>query len=167
LESKPHAPSNENNDDSIIRSKNSRRLESIRDSHATKQINGRRTESMEDYLEVIYELIQEKGFAATTDIAIYLNVSSPSVTKMVRRLDKDGYLKYERYRGIILTSMGLDVARGISKRHTLLIEFLKMIGLSDEIANEDAEGIEHHLHPATLQKLDAFIKFAKTKDFRF
>jgi DtxR family manganese transport transcriptional regulator len=116
---------------------------------------------MEDYLEVIYELIQQKGFTATTDIAIYLNVSSPSVAKMVKRLDKDGYLKYERYRGITLTSMGLSVAKGISTRHSLLIEFLKMIGLSDEIANRDAEGIEHHLHPTTLAKLDTFIKIVK------
>jgi Mn-dependent DtxR family transcriptional regulator len=120
---------------------------------------------MEDYLEVIYELIQQKGFAATTDIAIYLNVSSPSVTKMVKRLDKDGYLKYERYRGITLTLMGLSVAKGISTRHSLLIEFLKMIGLSDEIANRDAEGIEHHLHPTTLAKLDTFIKIVKNSEF--
>ena len=55
---------------------------------------------MEDYLEVIYELVEEKGYATTVDISTYLNVSSPSVTKMVQRLDESGYLNYEKYRGI-------------------------------------------------------------------
>ena len=116
---------------------------------------------MEDYLEVIYELIQRKGYATTIDISNYLNVSSPSVTKMVQKLDETGYLKYEKYRGIMLTDDGKAIAEGIRNRHSLLVEFLQIIGVDDEIANIDAEGIEHHLHPQTLKKLEEFVKSTK------
>ena len=67
------------------------RLEAIRYANSVKKED--RTDRMEDYLEVIYELIQEKGYATTVDISSYLNVSSPSVTKMMQKLDETGYLK--------------------------------------------------------------------------
>ena len=137
------------------------RLESIRDAHIGKKEKEYRTDRMEDYLEVIYELVQQKGYATTIDISQYLNVSSPSVTKMVKRLDETGYLKYEKYRGICLTQHGIDVAMSIHQRHSLLAEFLKMIGVDKDIANKDAEGIEHHLHPQTLKKLEEFVKTIK------
>ena len=137
------------------------RLESIRDAHIGKKGKEYRTDRMEDYLEVIYELVQQKGYATTIDISQYLNVSSPSVTKMVKRLDETGYLKYEKYRGICLTQQGIDVAMSIHQRHSLLAEFLKMIGVDKDIANKDAEGIEHHLHPQTLKKLEEFVKTIK------
>ena len=137
------------------------RLESIRDAHTGKKGKEYRTDRMEDYLEVIYELVQKKGSATTIDISQYLNVSSPSVTKMVKRLDETGYLKYEKYRGICLTRQGIDVAMSIHQRHSLLAEFLKMIGVDKDIANKDAEGIEHHLHPQTLKKLEEFVKTIK------
>jgi len=113
---------------------------------------------MEDYLEVIYELIQYKGYATTIDISEYLNVSSPSVTKMVQKLNESGHLNYEKYRGIRLTDKGILVAKSIRERHGLLAEFLKIIGVDEDTANKDAEGIEHHLHPKTLGKLENFIK---------
>ena len=137
------------------------RLESIRDAHTGKKEKEYRTDRMEDYLEVIYELVQQKGYATTIDISRYLNVSSPSVTKMVKRLDETGYLKYEKYRGICLTQQGIDVAMSIHQRHSLLAEFLKMIGVDKDIANKDAEGIEHHLHSQTLKKLEEFVKTIK------
>ncbi len=137
------------------------RLESIRDAQTGKKEKEYRTDRMEDYLEVIYELVQQKGYATTIDISQYLNVSSPSVTKMVQRLDESGYLKYEKYRGICLTQQGIDVAMSIHQRHSLLAEFLKMIGVDKDIANKDAEGIEHHLHPQTLKKLEEFVKTIK------
>ena len=140
------------------------RLESIRDAHIGKKEKEYRTDRMEDYLEVIYELVQQKGYATTIDISQYLNVSSPSVTKMVKRLDETGYLKYEKYRGICLTRQGIDVAMSIHQRHSLLAEFLKMIGVDKDIANKDAEGIEHHLHPQTLKKLEEFVKTIKKND---
>jgi DtxR family transcriptional regulator, manganese transport regulator len=120
-----------------------------------------RTIRKEDYLEVIYELIQLKGYARTTDISNYLSVTLPSVTKMMRKLDEGGFLEYEKYRGIRLTEEGIAVASGIHQRHSLLTEFFKMIGVNEEIANRDAEGIEHHLQPETLMKLEVFVELAR------
>ena len=135
------------------------RLVAIRDANSVKKDH--RTDRMEDYLEVIYELVQQKGYATTVDISSYLNVSSPSVTKMMQKLDETGYLKYEKYRGIRLTNEGIRIARNIRNRHGLLAEFFKIIGVDEETANNDAEGIEHHLHPETIKKLEEFIKVLK------
>jgi len=118
---------------------------------------------MEDYLEVIYELIQHKGYATTVDISNYLNVSSPSVTKMLQRLSESGHVNYEKYRGITLTEAGVSVAKSMHDRHGVLAEFLMMIGVDEDTANRDAEGIEHHLHPETLKKLEEFVKLAKSQ----
>ena len=137
------------------------RLESIRYANHTKKVEDYRTERMEDYLEVIYELIQYKGYASTISISEYLNVSSPSVTKMVQKLNESGHLNYEKYRGIRLTDKGILVAKNIRERHGLLAEFLKIIGVDEDTANKDAEGIEHHLQPKTLGKLEHFIKEIK------
>ena len=136
------------------------RLAAIRDANNVKKED--RTDRMEDYLEVIYELVEEKGYATTVDISNYLNVSSPSVTKMMQKLDETGYLKYEKYRGIRLTKEGILIAEGIRSRHGLLAEFFKMIGVDEESANKDAEGIEHHLHPETMKKLEEFINLLKS-----
>jgi len=135
------------------------RLVAIRDANSVKKDH--RTDRMEDYLEVIYELVQQKGYATTVDISSYLNVSSPSVTKMMQKLDETGYLKYEKYRGIRLTNEGIRIARNIRNRHGLLAEFFKIIGVDEETANNDAEGIEHHLHPETMKKLEEFINELK------
>jgi Mn-dependent DtxR family transcriptional regulator len=137
------------------------RLESIRDAHNAEKAG--RTTRMEDYLEVIYELIQHKGYATTVDISSYLNVSSPSVTKMLQRLSESGHVNYEKYRGITLTDSGVAVAKSIHDRHGVLAEFLMMIGVDEDTANRDAEGIEHHLHPETLKKLEEFVKLAKSQ----
>ena len=135
------------------------RLEAIRDANSAKKED--RTDRMEDYLEVIYELVEQKGYATTVDISTYLNVSSPSVTKMTQRLDETGYLKYEKYRGIRLTDEGVRIAQNIRNRHGLLAEFFKMIGVDEDSANSDAEGIEHHLHPETIKRLEDFMNVLK------
>ena len=135
------------------------RLEAIRDANSAKKED--RTDRMEDYLEVIFELVEQKGYATTVDISNYLNVSSPSVTKMTQKLDETGYLKYEKYRGIRLTDEGVRIAQNIRTRHGLLAEFFKMIGVDEESANSDAEGIEHHLHPETIKRLEGFINILK------
>ena len=142
----------------LERAKNNR-LEAIRDANNAKKED--RTDRMEDYLEVIYELVEQKGYATTVDISTYLNVSSPSVTKMTQRLDETGYLKYEKYRGIRLTDEGVRIAQNIRNRHGLLAEFFKMIGVDEESANSDAEGIEHHLHPETIKRLEDFMNVLK------
>ena len=145
------------------------RLKSIRDAHNKKENDEQQhTDRMEDYLEVIYELIQKKGYATAIDISEALNVSSPSVTKMLQRLDENKYLRYERYRGISLTNEGVSMAENIHDKHSLLVEFLRMIGVDENVANIDAEGIEHHLHPETLKKLQIFINvIKKNHGFRF
>ena len=135
------------------------RLVAIRYANSVKKQD--RTDRMEDYLEVIYELVQQKGYATTVDISSYLNVSSPSVTKMMQKLDETGYLIYEKYRGIKLTNEGIRIARNIRNRHGLLAEFFMIIGVDEETANNDAEGIEHHLHPETMKKLEEFINELK------
>ena len=135
------------------------RLEAIRDANSAKKED--RTDRMEDYLEVIYELVEQKGYATTVDISTFLNVSAPSVTKMTQRLDETGYLKYEKYRGIRLTDEGVRIAQNIRNRHGLLAEFFKMIGVDEESANSDAEGIEHHLHPETIKRLEDFMNVIK------
>ncbi|HZD36384.1 MAG TPA: iron dependent repressor, metal binding and dimerization domain protein [Nitrososphaeraceae archaeon] len=135
------------------------RLTSIRDANRT--MREERTDRMEDYLEVIYELVLQKGYATTIDISDYLNVSSPSVTRMMKKLHETGFIRYERYRGMSLTEKGVEVAKAIHKRHGILAEFFKMIGVQDDIANEDAEGIEHHLHSETLMKLEGFVRSMK------
>jgi Mn-dependent DtxR family transcriptional regulator len=135
------------------------RLTSIRDANRT--IREDRTDRMEDYLEVIYELVLQKGYATTVDISDYLNVSSPSVTRMMKKLHETGFLRYEKYRGMSLTDKGLEVAKAIRKRHGILAEFFKMIGVQNDVANEDAEGIEHHLHSETLKKLEDFVRNLK------
>jgi DtxR family transcriptional regulator, manganese transport regulator len=153
-------------DESIRINKNhlDKRLDFIRWAHNEKKENEIRTDRMEDYLEVIYELIQQKGYATTTDISKYLNVSSPSVTKMVKKLDDNRYLIYEKYRGLSLTTEGINIAKNIHEKHSLFVEFLKMIGVDDETAHLDAEGIEHHLHPQTIKKLESFIILLKKRN---
>lgn len=80
---------------------------------------------------------------------------------MMQKLDETGYLKYEKYRGIRLTDDGVRIAKSIRNRHGLLAEFFKIIGVDEESANSDAEGIEHHLHPETIKRLEDFTSILK------
>jgi Mn-dependent DtxR family transcriptional regulator len=111
------------------------------------------SQSAEDYLERIHELIEEKGYARVVDIASSLKVRQASVTSMVQKLGELGYLKYEKYRGLILTDKGRAVARRIQSRHETLSRFFSLFGLNAETQRLDIEGIEHHLSPATLEVL--------------
>ncbi len=111
--------------------------------------------AVEDYLEQILELINTKGYARVVDIATRLDISQASVTSMVQRLDAEGLLKYERYRGLALTTAGEALARNITERHHLLTDFLKLLGLDDEVIYHDVEGMEHHISPPTLRAIEA------------
>lgn len=82
---------------------------------------------------------------------------------MIQRLDKSGYLNYEKYRCIRLTDEGIKIAKSIRNRHEILAEFFRIIGVDDEIANNYAEGIEHHLRHETLKKLEEFMIAMKDK----
>jgi Mn-dependent DtxR family transcriptional regulator len=111
--------------------------------------------AVEDYLERILELINSKGYARVVDIAAALKISQASVTNMVQRLDADGLLKYEKYRGLILTTAGKTLACKIAQRHQLLTDFLKLLGLNDRVIYHDVEGMEHHISSSTLRAIEA------------
>ena len=111
--------------------------------------------AVEDYLERILELINSKGYARVIDIAAALKISQASVTNMVQRLDAEGLLKYEKYRGLILTAAGQKLARRIAQRHKLLTEFLTLLGVDDRVVDQDVEGMEHHISPPTLRAIAA------------
>ncbi|MBA3850137.1 MAG: transcriptional regulator MntR, partial [Opitutus sp.] len=101
-----------------------------------------------------------KGYARVVDIAAELRISQASVTAMVQKLDAEGFVKYEKYRGMVLTSSGLEVARRIAHRHQLLTEFLRAIGVADEkVIYDDVEGMEHHISPATFQGIEALTRY--------
>jgi Mn-dependent DtxR family transcriptional regulator len=111
--------------------------------------------AVEDYLERILELIDAKGYARVVDIASALKISQASVTNMVQRLGADGLLKYEKYRGLVLTAAGETLARNIARRHKLLTDFLKLLGLSERVIYHDVEGMEHHISAPTLRAIEA------------
>jgi hypothetical protein len=98
------------------------------------------TQTAEDYLERIHELIEEKGYARVVDIASSLEVKQASVTSMVQKLGELGYLNYEKYRGLVLTEKGKTVATGIQKRHETLARFFSLFGLDAETQQRDIEG---------------------------
>lgn len=110
---------------------------------------------MEDYLERILELINTKGYARVVDIAQSLKISQASVTNMIQRMDTDGLLKYERYRGMVLTASGEALAKNITRRHRILTDFLRLFGLDEELIFHDVEGMEHHVSPPTLNAIEA------------
>jgi Mn-dependent DtxR family transcriptional regulator len=116
---------------------------------------------VEDYLEVVYELIQKKGYARSADIAESLGVKSSSVTVMLRKLHDMGLIVYERYRGLTLTSSGEKLAKSVQQRHYTILEFLRVLGIEEKIAKCDAEGIEHHVHKTTIHRITRFVEYAR------
>jgi len=142
-----------------LKKQSNERLESIKEAHRSGK--GDSNTRIEDYLEVISELVELKGYANTIDISRYMNVSAPSVTKMLQRLDENGYLEYEKYRGINLTTKGNALADAVRQKHGILLEFFMMLGIDYNVANQDAEGMEHHLNPKTIKQLRKFVTFLK------
>lgn len=118
------------------------------------------SQSAEDYLERILELVQETGQARVVDIANSLNVRQASVTNMVKKLCELGYVDHEKYkRGLVLTKKGQQVALEIQRRHETLSSFFSMLELDDETQRRDIEGIEHHLSRGTVRVLEDLVSF--------
>ncbi len=117
------------------------------------------TPTMEDYLECIYKLMEQKGYARASDIAEVLQVHPSSVTKMIQKLDKDKYLIYEKYRGLVLTANGKRIGKRLLMRHQLLEQLLKMIGVREENIYKDVEGIEHHLSWDSITCMESLVEF--------
>ncbi|MFJ8245101.1 transcriptional regulator MntR [Peribacillus asahii] len=117
------------------------------------------TPSMEDYIEQIYLLIEEKGYARVSDIAENLSVHPSSVTKMVQKLDQEKYLIYEKYRGLVLTANGRKVGQRLVYRHELLEQMLRLIGVKEENIYQDVEGIEHHLSWDSIDRVGDLVEY--------
>ncbi|WP_079509481.1 transcriptional regulator MntR [Mesobacillus jeotgali] len=117
------------------------------------------TPSMEDYIEQIFILIEQKGYARVVDIAEALSVHPSSVTKMVQKLDKDQFVVYEKYRGLVLTPKGYKTGKRLVYRHELLEQLLKVIGVKEENIYNDVEGIEHHLSWDAIDRIGDLVQF--------
>jgi Mn-dependent DtxR family transcriptional regulator len=111
--------------------------------------------AMDDYLEQILHLIEAKGYARAVDISKNLGISQASVTNMLQRLDAEGLVNHEKYRGTVLTDEGHRIARAIIERHETLTRFLRLFGLDEETIYKDVEGMEHHVSRPTLQVIRA------------
>ena len=109
--------------------------------------------AIEDYLEQIHNLIEGKGYARVVDIAANLGISQASVTNMIQKLDAEGYLVYERYRGVVLTQEGRKIGQEIARRHEVLTRLLATFGLDAATVHQDVEGMEHHISRQTLAVL--------------
>lgn len=125
------------------------------------------TTVMEDYLECIYDIVEIKGYAGTNDIAEKLDISPSTVSRMIKKLDEEGYIHYEPYRGMTLTKTGEIIGERISSNHKLLEDFFNILGIEDEeIIEQDIEGIEHYLSDETIESVIALVSFFKEKPER-
>ncbi len=129
------------------------RFERIRHAH--------QSEIAEDYVEMIAALIEHCGKARVGDLAARFGVSAPTVTAIIQRLRRQGLVFTEPYRTISLTKAGLDLAKACSERHMIIRDFLIAIGIDENTAATDAEGIEHHVSQKTL---DVFKEIAVAKN---
>ncbi len=117
-----------------------------------------RRELIDDYVELISDLIIEVGEARQVDMAARLGVSQPTVAKMLKRLASLGLIQMIPWRGVFLTPEGEKLAQESRERHQIVENFLLVLGVSPEIARRDAEGMEHHVSQETL---DAFLAFTQ------
>lgn len=116
------------------------------------------TETAEDYLELIADLIDMQNEARLSDLAKRLGVSHATASKVLNRLKEEGFIDTQPYRAIFLTEKGAALARKCKERHEIVLDFLIRLGVPPETAEFDAEGIEHHLSDETLA---IFKKFGK------
>jgi DtxR family transcriptional regulator, manganese transport regulator len=118
-------------------------------------------EIAEDYVELIDDLIAETGEARAVDLARRLGVTQVTVTKTIERLKREDLVTSEPYRSIFLTSRGSKLAREVRERHKTVLEFLRALGVPAKDAELDAEGIEHHISPATLAAMRRHLRSKK------
>lgn len=112
------------------------------------------SETAEDYVEAIAELIDENGRCRVVDLADHFAVSHVTVTRTVSRLQRDGLVETEPYGPISLTPSGEELAAESQQRHATVLAFLRAIGVSEQVAVMDTEGIEHHVSPETLRCME-------------
>lgn len=115
-------------------------------------------EATEDYVELIDDLINSQGEARLVEVAERLGISQPSASKTLTRLQRDGFITSEPYRSIFLTDKGKSLADKSRARHDTVFRFLLAIGVCEETAKHDSEGVEHHVSDETLAAFEAIIK---------
>jgi len=118
-------------------------------------------ETAQDYVELIADLIEETGEARAVDLARRLGITHVTVGRTIQRLQRDGLVTAQPYRAIFLTAAGRKLARESRRRHEIVVEFLKSLGVPDAVARSDAEGIEHHVSKETLAAFQRRLNKAK------
>jgi DtxR family Mn-dependent transcriptional regulator len=121
------------------------------------------TQALEMYIKTIFELEEEFGSAAPTDIATKLSVKAPSVTSALQKLDTLEMVEYQKYQHVNLTSKGKEIAKMLNRRHQTLLDFLLLIGVDKDIAMSDACEIEHIVNKQTIKKLSEFLENLEKK----
>ena len=116
---------------------------------------------LEDYTEMIDDLIREHGEARVADIAQRIGVAQPTATKAVARLKREGLAVSRPYRGVFLTEEGRAMAIEARARHRTVRDLLVAVGVPAAVAEIDAEGMEHHVSPETLAAFKAFLRQGK------
>lgn len=140
--------------------KEERQFYTVRGYALMQQENESLTPSMEDYLEMVARLSQERGFTRIGDLAKALNVQPPSTSKMVQKLAEASFLEYEKYGLIELTKKGQELGQYLLERHESIEQFLKMIGVTKEILQE-TEKIEHNISEETMLRIRLLVDFMK------
>lgn len=120
------------------------------------------TETAEDYVELIADLIDAQGEARVVDLSKRFGVSHTTVNKVITRLKKEGLVNAQPYRSLFLTEEGERLAQACKERHIIVVNFLKSLGVSDDIAELDSEGIEHHVSKETLDAFKRHIQKTNT-----
>ncbi len=122
-----------------------------------KARTARSTALLEDYVELIADLLTAHGEARATEIAKRLGVTHPTALKSIARLKREGLVTARPYRGIFLTEAGQALAERVRARHRLMVELLLAVGVPAEAAEADAEGMEHHASDAALEAFARFL----------
>jgi DtxR family manganese transport transcriptional regulator len=112
----------------------------------------------EDYVELIGDLIEAEGEARVTDIARRLGVSHATANKNINKMKREGLATSKPYRGVFLTESGADLAARSRSRHRVVIDLLRAVGVPEDVAEQDAEGIEHHVSDQALRAFEGFLK---------
>lgn len=116
------------------------------------------TPSEEDYIEMIYRLFLQEDHVKVSDISKHLNITPPSVTKMVKKLSEKELILYKKYDYVVLSDMGKIIGQQLLNRHDIVNKFLNLLGVKDKI-HEETEKIEHTISIETLIKIEEHIEF--------
>lgn len=116
------------------------------------------SETAEDYVEAVSDIVHRTGECRVKDLAGHMGVSHVTVTRIIARLQDEGLVETEPYRPVRLTAAGERLAAISRRRHEVVLAFLLAIGVPEGDAQRDTEGIEHHVGPATLERMEAFLR---------